>query len=82
VNKDWLEFVETADTGKTKVWAVHNKDYGDILGTVSWSGPWRQYCFYPQANCVWNASCLEQLTTFVNHRMAERNAARDARRGS
>lgn len=73
--KQWLTFTETNDTGKTKVWDIHNADNGSHLGEVKWNGGWRQYVFAPRAHCIWNPACLDQLTEFIREQMAVRRTA-------
>ena len=48
---------------KTKVWAVCSKD-GGIIGRVSWYGPWRKYCFFPQPDTVYEQICLREIAQF------------------
>jgi hypothetical protein len=73
-----LTFTEVKDTGKTKVWDVHNNDHGAYLGQVKWRSGWRQYVYTdeslgPDAFVIWSGDCLAELTEFVNARMSERN---------
>ena len=51
---------------KTRVWEV--RGYQDaFLGTVAWSGAWRQYVFEPQRGDAtqWSHECLEELRAFL-----------------
>lgn len=34
---------------------------GTILGFIRWYGPWRQYCFYPEGETIWNKGCLDDI---------------------
>lgn len=36
------------------------------LGVVKWFGPWRQYCFYPAADTVWNTDCMKDVQDFLS----------------
>ncbi len=74
--KKWLEFIQVGDTGKTKVWNIHNADNGSYLGQVKWNGGWRQYVFVTEPNCIWNVECLAQLNGFISDRMTERRNAK------
>lgn len=71
---EYLDFQETLDTGKTKVWDVVSRTRGDVLGHVKWYGPWRQYTFRPSPETVWNVDCLATVTRFINARTAERKS--------
>lgn len=71
---EYLDFYETLDTGKTKVWTIISKTRGSVLGQVKWHGPWRQYTFWPSPETIWNVGCLADVQRFINDRMAERRA--------
>lgn len=72
---EFIRFVDTGYAGKTKRWLVENKRAEQPIGTISWYGPWRQYCFYPLPNTVYSAGCLGDITEFCgrqtnDHRFA------------
>jgi hypothetical protein len=58
---------------KTKVYEVTNRD-NFFLGTIQWSGRWRQYVFQP--NCTeetqWSRGCLRDIAAFIEKLMMER----------
>ena len=63
----YLIFVEVPNPGrKTSVWECRNKNSQTVLGTVSWYGPWRQYCYFPSIQAVYSAGCLQDITHFIN----------------
>ena len=41
------------------------KDKND-LGIVKWYGPWRQYCFFPGNNTIFNKGCMDDIKDFIN----------------
>lgn len=52
---------------KTRIFAVRRDDQkgcGRFLGTIAWSGSWRQYCFYPDRDTFWSAGCKEEIAKF------------------
>jgi len=57
----YLRVRKIGDTGKTAIYAVDSAQHGDRLGEIKWYGPWRQYCFYPKAGCVFNNDCLQDI---------------------
>ena len=61
----YLHVVELESKSKTKVYAVHSKHHGDLLGIIKWYAPWRQYCFFPEPETVWSNSCLREIIDFV-----------------
>ena len=72
----YLHFAYYGTKGKTHVWQVANKQSGDVLGLVSWYGPWRQYCFDPHEGTVYSAECLRDIATFCQERMNEHRGAK------
>lgn len=73
----WIEFVEVNFPGrKTKTFDVLNKENGTILGVVKWFGSFRQYSFFPASNCVFEKTCLHDISKFMEDLMEERKNAR------
>lgn len=68
----WINFHEVKDTGKTKVWDIKTK-HGEILGFIGWHGPFRKYAFFPADSTIYDASCLNDIMSFINERMGERS---------
>lgn len=70
----FLAFTEIEDTGKTKVWLVHNSNDGSRLGTVRWRGGWRKYVLSTEGygESVWSADCLRDVAEFIDNQMALR----------
>jgi hypothetical protein len=51
---------------KTYIWTVYsNGGRGTRLGQVKWYSPWRRYCFYPAEDVLLDASCLDELKTWM-----------------
>ena len=55
----------SSPSGKTQKWNVRAVVDGTHLGEVSWNAPWRQYCFYPAADTIWNGDCLDEVTRYL-----------------
>lgn len=75
----YLAFVKLASVAKIKtdVWDVRSVTRpGLVLGQVRWYGPWRQYCFWPARETVFNRECLESIESFIGKLMEERRAMR------
>ena len=68
---DYMEFIETHDTGKTKVFEVRTLG-GSLLGVIKWYGAWRQYTFFPALSTIFNPDCLSTIIVFLNGLMKER----------
>ena len=59
-----FELIETKP--KTTVWGCLNKKSGTKLGEVKWYGPWRQYCYFPLLQAVYNNGCLADIQDFID----------------
>jgi len=59
-----LEFKENglSESGKTKKWIVIGS--GIELGSISFFGRWRKYCFYPNENTLFDYLCLNEISGF------------------
>ena len=68
----WIEFVQMADTGKTRVWDVVTRDGGGVLGSVKWFGRWRQYSFFPKPDTIYESVCLGDIAAFMDAEMTAR----------
>ena len=55
------------NSDKTTKWLCRNNKTEEILGTVQWYGPWRQYCFLPSPGyeLVFSAGCLGDIEGFI-----------------
>jgi uncharacterized protein YprB with RNaseH-like and TPR domain len=68
----YLRFVEFEKKQKTKVIAVMNKHHEEIIGMIKWFSRWRQYCFFPTNNTVWNINCLNDVNLVITMLTDER----------
>ena len=68
----YMEFDKVGDTGKTEIWNILSKSSGYILGQIKWYGSWRQYCFFPSGQCVFNIQCMNDINNVIKELMAER----------
>ena len=68
----YLEFSKAGYTGKTEVYDILSKHRRSVLGHIKWYGPWRQYCFWPSPNCVFNPDCMKSICEKIEELMAER----------
>ncbi len=50
---------------KTQVWGCFNNSSDGKLGEIKWYGPWRQYCFFPFGETVFNMGCLTDINHFI-----------------
>lgn len=73
----WIDFVKMKKpvSRKTDIWQVVAKDGGVLLGLISWYAPWRKYCFYPEINCIFETTCLQDIVGFIINRMEDRKHA-------
>ena len=62
VESHYIEFQLCGQTAKTEKWQVLNKKHQTILGRIEWYWAWTQYCFFPSPNCIFNITCLEDIS--------------------
>ena len=73
IDSKYLEFEEIVFVKrKTKTYSVISKSSREELGRISWYGAWRQYCFFPTGNTVWNFECLKDVRRVIQELMIER----------
>ena len=66
VRYKYIEFIMTGSKPKTAIWRCQSRRSGDVLGYVHWYGPWRQYCFFPAEESVFNDGCLLDIVDFLD----------------
>lgn len=69
----YLQFVEFEKKEKTKVIVVKNKHHQEIIGMIKWFSRWRQYCFFPTNETVWNINCLNDVNSVITMLANERS---------
>jgi len=65
----YIKIVEDENTigeRKTKTFDIVNKNGEYYIGQIYWYGAWRQYCFFPYEDMVFNSTCLELIIAFLN----------------
>ena len=67
-----LDFKQTKDTGKTKVWDVVSTHTFEIIGEIKWWGAWRKYVFFPQEGTLYDVSCMNHICDFISEQMESR----------
>jgi len=72
----YMEFFLIPTDKKTETWQISSKSSGYVLGHIKWYGAWRQYCFFPSPETVFNNSCLEDIRIFIDKLMEERKIKR------
>jgi len=84
MSKDYkfLCFEELEVKTKTRLFAVKNKNFGQLLGYVKWYAPWRRYCFFTKnfntnTAMVFDVGCLTDISDFINSLMAERKIPKE-----
>ena len=75
-NYEYIHFEKLIDLSstpkKTSTWLCKNNKSDDALGLVKWYGPWRQYCFYPESQTIFNKGCMLDIVSFIDQLMDER----------
>lgn len=52
-------------SGKTEIHSVNSRSSGAILGVIKWYGAWRQYCFFPANDTIFNRGCMEDINDYI-----------------
>lgn len=72
MNSKWLRFSYEGTTGKTEWYHIYSKEGDHNLGTIKWYSSWRKYAFFPNPNCVFEKTCMQDITDFLTQLMNER----------
>ena len=70
----YLEFEErgTSESGLTKRWVVFSSANNTVLGWINWKAGWRKYTFSPMTETTFDASCLNEIASFLHVEMDKR----------
>jgi len=75
----YMTFTEVTNPGKkTKIWEIASKSNGGLLGRIKWYGAWRQYCFFPEPDTIFNIGCLADIDAFIHDAMRDWRKERGA----
>ena len=66
---------------KTTIYSVNTNSNNDRIGIIKWYSMWRQYCFFPEADTVWNKECLNDVNEFIQVLMDKRKPTKGGRGG-
>jgi hypothetical protein len=69
---EYLRFIDKEVKLKTKIIGIVNIHHDEEIGEIKWFGKWRQYCFYPSDNTIWNRNYLEDVYGVIVGLMEER----------
>lgn len=67
----YITMIKSEDKPKTSVFEVYTK-HKDILGEIKWFPQWRQYCFFPEDDCVFSKGCMADINQFIEKLMIQR----------
>lgn len=57
---------------KTEVIVVNNK-HNATIGVIKWYSNWRQYCFFPYNETIWNIDCLISINEVIMNMTNSKN---------
>jgi hypothetical protein len=66
---------------KTVIVSVFNKRSNSKLGSIRWYGAWRQYCFHPESQTIFNRGCLIDINQVIDDLMDKRSFVTDPTTG-
>ncbi len=61
--------IKTEEKPKTAVFDVYTKSGDYVLGEIKWFPRWRQYCFFPEDDCVFSKGCMSDINDFIEQLM-------------
>lgn len=64
----------SSPSGKTHMYVVENKRSGDLLGTIRWHAPWRQYVYFAAPLTLYSSGCLADIKSVIDALMAGRKS--------
>ncbi len=70
----FIDFKRIPFKGKTKKFKIISKLDKDVLGQISWYPGWRRYVFTPTDSTIWDTMCLNEIMSFINVLMKDRQA--------
>lgn len=59
----------------TPIYHLINRRTKATIGSISWHGTWKQFCFFPGGDTVWTTHCLADIRSFLGQAAKERTAA-------
>jgi len=62
----YICFVPAVHNTPTGKWSCCNTKTGHELGEIKWCSAWRQFCFYPESDCLFSAGCLNDIVFFID----------------
>jgi len=69
----YIRFIQVPKEGRiASVWYCRDSKSDGTIGTVSWDGGWRQYCFFPRSDTMFSSGCLADIQDFIGQLMAAR----------
>ena len=57
---------------KTAIYSCLSNSDNTVLGTVKWFSRWRQFCFFPEPQTIFNRSCTADIIDFIDQLMVGR----------
>jgi len=73
----YLVFIkeDRPENKKTDTIIVSNIHHNLTIGYIKWYSKWRQYCFFPYGDTIWNIDCLEEINNLIKDLMNERKVS-------
>lgn len=57
---------------KTDIIVIDSISGGYTLGNIQWFPRWRQYCFFPYSDTVWNKTCMKEVYDVIEELKAKK----------
>ncbi len=60
---------------KTPIVLIRSKSNHNRLGRIMWYAQWRQFCFYPDPDTIFNIGCMDDIHEVIDYLLEERKAS-------
>lgn len=64
-NEYFVILEERPEKRKTSIYHIFSHKSRDEIGLIKWYGAWRKYCFFPNADTIWDNKCLSSINSFL-----------------
>ena len=64
-NEYFVILEERPEKRKTSIYHIFSNKSRDEIWLIKWYGAWRKYCFFPNADTIWDNKCLNNINSFL-----------------
>jgi hypothetical protein len=76
----YLHYQKSRWSNKKTYNVIISSVYGGSLGQIKWYPGWRRYAFFPDAETLYDSSCLKDIQNYIDELMAEHKILKEGER--